>query len=235
MANTSVKVLNYRRAPYTRQRQILFWRCPVNEKDMEVYRNLMVEVRFRIDAIDSILTGNLRLRARIAEESAYLQLRIICEIIAIGCLIIHGDLSAKTANLRKTWQADRILKVLADMHPKFFPEALESEDLATDPAEWVAKTEGFLTRKELIALYTKHSGGKLHRGTVHALSNDAPPNFEEIRGWRNKIVGLLNRHTIISPDEQYICHFGMNNGQGQVHSALFVLAPDQENADSSKS
>jgi len=195
----------------------------MNEQAMEAYRGLMVEVKYRTEAIDAILAGKVPLRAKIAEETAYLQLRMICELIAIGCLIIHGDLSAKKTDPLQSYKADWILTVLGKMHPKFFPVALEHEDEPTTPPAWVHKSTGFLTRNDLIELYNRHAGERLHRGSArNVLKNNKPLQFKEVRQWRDKVVSLLTRHIITSPDEKTICYFIMNDGQDRVHSALFV-------------
>jgi hypothetical protein len=199
----------------------------MNEQAMEAYRGLLLEIKYRTEAIDAVLAGDVLLRAKIAEETAYLQLRMICELIAIGCLIIHGDLSAKKTDLMKSYKADWILNVLEKMHSKFFPVALEQgDDKSTVPPGWIHKTEGFLTRHELIELYNRHAGDKLHRGSArNILKIDKPLQFHEVRRWRDKIVGLLNRHIVVSPDEKTICYFIMNDGQDRVHSALFQAVP----------
>ncbi len=198
----------------------------MNEQAMATYRGLLIEIKYRIEAIDSVLGGQVPLRAKIAEETVYLQLRMICELIAIGCLIIHGDLSAKSSDLLKSYKADWILGKLEKMHPRFYPVALENHDKQTNPPEWIHKTEGFLSRKELIELYNRHAGEKLHRGTArNILKNDKPLQFQDVRRWRDKIVGLLTRHVILSPDEKIGCYFIMNDGQDRVHSALFAAVP----------
>jgi hypothetical protein len=147
---------------------------------------------------------------------------MICELIAIGCLVIHGDLSSKKADLLKSYKADWMLNTLEKLHPRFFPIALEHEDTPGDVPGWVHKTTGFLTKKELVTLYNQHAGEKLHRGSArNVLKADKPLQFEELRGWSTKIVGLLNRHIIMSPDENKIVYCIMNDGKDRVHSALF--------------
>lgn len=194
----------------------------MNEKAMAVYRGLLVEIKYRTEAIDLVLQGRIILRGKIAEELCYLQLRMICEIIAVGCLIIHGQMSAIKSDLLKTYKADWIMSEMAKLHPKFFPAPLENKDADTNPPSWIYKTTGFLTRADLATLWNKHAGSRLHRGNArNILKNDKALEFTEIRQWRDKIVNLLNRHTISSPDDQYICYFIMDNGKGEVASNLF--------------
>ncbi|WP_310498471.1 hypothetical protein [Sandarakinorhabdus sp.] len=194
----------------------------MNESASTTYRGLLVEIKYRTEAISAVLNKEVPLRAKIAEELCYLQLRMICELIAIGCLVIHGSMKPK-ADLYTTHKADYIIKNLSRLHPKFFPVPLEAEDIIEDGIpSWVHKTTGFLTQTDLVNLWNRHAGGALHRGHAkNILENDRPLKFAEITGWRDKIIALLNRHIIASPDEQTICYFIMNDGNNQVHSALF--------------
>jgi hypothetical protein len=188
----------------------------------------MVEIKYRTGAIDAILAGQVPLRAKFAEEMCYLQLRMICELIAIGCLVIHREMGTIKADLFKTYKADWIMSELAKLHPKFFPVALEMEDSTeADPPSWVHKKAGFITREGLAQLWAKEAGSQLHRGSArNILTNDRPLDFAKVRSWRDKIVGLLTRHIIASSDEKHICYFIMNDGKDHVHSSLFeALGP----------
>lgn len=200
----------------------------MNEKAMAVYRGILSEIKYRTEAIDGVLNGQIPLRAKIAEELCYLQLRMICELIAIGCLVIHERLSPLKADLFKTYKADWIMKELAKLHPRFFPVPLENEDEpGSDPPQWVQKKNGYLTQDGLAQLWHTHAGNALHRGSArNILEKDKPLDFNAIRGWRNKIVTLLTRHIIHSPDDEFICYFVMNarNHEGKVASNLFKKA-----------
>ena len=195
----------------------------MNEKAMSVYRGLLVEIKYRTESIDSVLTGGVNLRAKIAEEFCYLQLRMICEIIAIGCLVIHGELSPVKSALFKTYKADWIMSELAKLHPKFFPSPLEmKDDTTTNPPSWIYRKSGFLTHQDLSKLWGRHAGDALHRGNArNILEKDKPLDFQAIKSWRDKIVALMNRHVIPSPDEELICYFVMADPNGDVASHLF--------------
>ena len=109
------------------------------------------------------------------------------------------------------------------LHPNFFPTPLENEDSKEDPPQWIHKKIGFLTKDDLATLWNKHAGSHLHRGSArNILKNDKKMNFNDITKWRDKIINLLKRHIIISPDEKYISYFIMNDGNGNVHSAVFA-------------
>lgn len=80
----------------------------------------MWEIKYRVDAIDDVLKGKLCMRQRLAEEFCYLQLRVICEVLAVACLVIHGNLKPK-ADLFKTYKASWIISELSKLHPNSSP------------------------------------------------------------------------------------------------------------------
>jgi hypothetical protein len=196
----------------------------MEERSIAVYRGLLVEIKYRTEAIDAILGGGIPMRAKIAEELCYLQFRMICELLSVGCLIIHGNLSSAKADLMKTYKADWIVKELAKLHPKFFPIPLDRDDDKTAiPPAWIHKKSGFLTHQDLAKLW-QIAGDQLHRGSAkNILAKDKPLDFQAIRTWRDKIVSLLTRHIITAPDEREICYFIMNDGKDNVYSTLFTL------------
>ena len=83
-------------------------------KRNDLYAGMMEEIKLRISSIEYATSGLLHFHPVIIREFAYLQLRMICELIALGCLVAHGDVPAtKSKMLSKVWQADEILKRLA--------------------------------------------------------------------------------------------------------------------------
>jgi hypothetical protein len=196
----------------------------MNQKAISVYLGLLTEIKFRIEAVNQVLAGEVPLRARIAEEFCYLQFRMICEVIAIGCLVIHEEISSKKTDLLKTYKADWIMKEMAKLHPDFFPQPIEQDDDTTEEIpRWVNKESGFLTRDELSELWNRHSGSALHRGNArNVLAKKSRLDFSAVEQWRDKIIVLLNRHTIISPDKNEIGYFIMNNKEnGEVGCNIF--------------
>lgn len=193
-----------------------------NEKAARLYGELMKEVKYRIEAIDHVLAKRVPLRNKICEELCYLQLRMICEVMALACLVIHGDVKgAQGSQIQKAYQADWIMRTLAELHPNFYPRPMRAQDEpATEPGglpSVIAVTEGFLTQAEHVRLY-QLCGDKLHRGRAKNLMKGADaPNYTAIKVWRDKIVLLLNRHAVALVDGKNECWFIMRHaGHGQV-------------------
>jgi hypothetical protein len=121
------------------------------EEAMDAYSILMHEAKRRLLAMGTALEGKTGLPKGVVCEFCFLQLRMLCELIALGCLTAHGDLMS--GKLRETWQADKIIRGLEELHPDFYP---------------IAATEVLFTKEELIKLYWK-CGDLLHRGTFETL------------------------------------------------------------------
>lgn len=203
-------------------------KSPLTAQAMDAYRNLMLEIKYRTDAIDDALAGKMRMRARITEEHCYLQLRMICEVLAIACLVVHGSLNPRP-KLFQTHKADFIMKELEKLHSKFFPQPLEEQD-AIGPfgvPDFVHRKSGFLSHKELQTLWNRQCGNMLHRGNARdILSKEREPDFAKVSAWRDKIVALLNRHVILTPDEEWMFYVVMHEqNTGNVASNLFQRQP----------
>ncbi len=123
------------------------------------YRILMEEVKGRIAVIEEALAGKFDglLPSNGVHELCYLELRMICEIVAVGVLIVHGDVSGiYNAKIVKQHAADWILNALAKLHPAAFPRpSIVVEEDGERFLEDIAS--GFLSREDLIALYRESS------------------------------------------------------------------------------
>ena len=169
------------------------------EEAMDAYSILMHEAKRRLLAMDTALAGRTGLSERMICEFCFLQLRMLCELIALGCLTAHGDLM--TGKLKGTWQADKIIRDLEKLHPDFYP---------------IAATKVVFTKVELIKLYWK-CGDVLHRGTFETLWSrrryaDA---VEEIKTWKEKIEALLSNHAIFMADGNTTALFSLSELDGQ--------------------
>ena len=87
---------------------------------LTLYANLMEEVKVRIDALNQILSGQVNLPPQIVRESCFLQLRMLCELIALSALAAHEDIEA-TTKLKKEYAAPKIIEHLELLHPSFYP------------------------------------------------------------------------------------------------------------------
>jgi len=191
------------------------------------YAALLEEAKIRISSIAGAIGGRTGLPASLVQEFSYLQLRMLCELIALGCLTAHGEI-IETAKLQNEWSADKIVRQLAVLHPNFYPHPVRLT-ISPDRVHIDRLESGFLTKTELITLYGT-CGDRLHRGTLKKLlantQQTKPATFDDIAAWTNKIITLLNQHLISSFDNlsHFICMLKRSDAEDQAQVAL-ALSP----------
>ena len=158
----------------------------------------MNEARDRLAAIGRTIDQRDQWRPIIAQEFCYLQLRVLCELIAICCLIAHTDYL--TDSSMKIFEASKIIKKLSSLSSNFYPRPMIA-DITPDKVHLTDIETGFLTKDELIELWAR-SGHYVHRGTAKTLLQAGTAGFnvdlDPILFWRNKITTLLKVHLISS-------------------------------------
>lgn len=165
---------------------------------MKLYAALLEEAKLRMGVIESALSGSIPLEGPFLQDTCFLQLRFLCELIALSCLVIHGDIDAtKRRDLRKKWHAKEIIERLEEIHPSFYPVP---GTLKKTPTGWhIDKVdEPFLSKSALVELYGK-CGDALHRGDLkRLLKSSRPRQFmpEEVARSLQKIRTLLDVHSI---------------------------------------
>ncbi|MGB6078058.1 MAG: hypothetical protein WBF99_01215 [Xanthobacteraceae bacterium] len=179
---------------------------------LALYKRLIKEIRKRIDATEAIVNRETGLEARFAREAAYLQLRMICEAIALGCVIAHEGFSElKSGKLQNSYAADQIVNVLAGLHDRFYPQPVQIARKAPGRITIQDDEIEHLTKEDLKALYRK-CGGVLHRGTPKSLV--AGEKIEKdwityVMKQAQLIVNLLASHALVMHGDQrsIFCNF----------------------------
>lgn len=178
-----------------------------------LYANLMGEVKVRFLAITKLLNEPLGFPPPITREFCFLQLRILCELIALSCLVAHGDITfLQPHKLGKSYSADEILDRMTKLRPHFYPSAVTAE-METLPGgqrnfKMTDVTPSPFPKEELIKLYGK-THKYLHRGSLKKLMSkdeliDMKLDVPEIIGWAQKMANLLSAHIISINDRQIL-------------------------------
>jgi hypothetical protein len=94
---------------------------PKQNETITIYRALMSEARYRIDAFNHILAGDTGLAEALVMELCFLQLRMLCETIALGSVAVHDGISqiAMNKKLANEWHAEKIIDALEALHQDF--------------------------------------------------------------------------------------------------------------------
>lgn len=197
---------------------------------LDEYGELMNEAKIRLShAIILIHEPPSDHPLGIVKECVFLQFRMICELIALGCLLAHSGIKgAQTKRMKKEHAADRIVDELEKLHPHFFPHAIIPTVDATGLLTGISEApDGYLTKKELIRL-NGLCGSVLHRGNIeHYRSGKPAPNSNktEAEMWANKIRGLLENHMMVmSGMDKVVACFMRLAEDGQPVATLFCEA-----------
>jgi hypothetical protein len=162
------------------------------------YSSIMEEAKLRALSINTITGSSVGLPLPLLREYGFLQLRMLCELIALGCLVAHGDIEGtKAAVLQKEYKAGVIVKRLEKLHPNFYPSP-RKPIFSPGRVHLDDYDREFLTKGELLTLYGR-CGDVLHRGNLRDLldpKNQPPSDFWDIQDWGQKILNLLSVHLI---------------------------------------
>jgi hypothetical protein len=171
------------------------------EEAIRAYLPLMHEFAIRSDLVGGACDGRLGLTLPYAREYAYLQFRRMCELMALGCLLLHGDLElARRQSAQMEWNADRIMKLLHRQHPHAFPQSavLEKDEERQRAILRANSKPNALTLSEFKRLYAE-CGEVLHRGTIRSLAGSpeiTESDYQRVIDWHHKLVDLMNQHIV---------------------------------------
>lgn len=192
------------------------------ESARQLYTQAMEEVKTRLDAMKAAAMGQIPVASPLVREFSYLQLRMICETIALGCLAAHGHISdLQSQTMQNEWSADRIMKRLEKLNPEFFPRAVNM--LKGETADWHFDTiKDALTKPELLKIYYRCDAA-LHRGGLAKFSEArADFSFDEMNALVPRFIGCLRQHVIAVNDKLvFVCVFHSKvSGQTEVKLGL---------------
>lgn len=199
-----------------------------HQQALSTYSNLMVEARSRLSWIEHIAGGKTGLDAVVARESAYLQIRLTCELIALGCLVAHGDIEGtQTPKLQKQWSASAIFVELEKLHPDFFPNPRQLKSVG--PGQWHFDhvAHDYLDKERFIALYGR-TGDVLHRGNLKGIvsgKNALVSDLAPVRAEFEALLGLLLIHEMaLLNGDRFVCQ--LNNADGLVQVLVGARTPE---------
>jgi hypothetical protein len=92
-----------------------------DEASKYLYHSIMEEVMIRAFSINTAIKTPTKIPQPLILEYCYLQARMLCELIALGCLVAHGDITNTNYFQNKAYKADDILQQLEKLHPNFYP------------------------------------------------------------------------------------------------------------------
>ena len=163
----------------------------------KLYLHCMVEIKERIKVIDA--AQKMDAPALFICEIGQLQLRFICELIAISCLAAQGDFKTQRAFLEE-YRPPKIFKALAKIYPDFFPQPSTRRSGPGKHFLTANAVPGSYGRDEIEEVWRK-AGDFLHRTALEKYLKKTfdlpPPKIEEIEDRLGGLILLLENHLIV--------------------------------------
>lgn len=183
------------------------------------YCALMLDVRTRNDAINAIILDPGSLPPRLVREFCYLQLRMIAELVALGCVVLHDQLPASDVKrLRKAYHPNEILSTIEGYEPGFFPRAVDYiHEVEPGHKEVVPVDPPVMTAAELKRMWGR-TGDVLHWGTVKKMREQTvvDEKHTDVRLMQRRFLDLLSIHFVLTAKETqpFICQLNSADGGG---------------------
>ena len=187
---------------------------------MPKYASLMKEIKLRVQVIDHLASGGGNaLFVPTTVECIYLQIRKVLELVAFGSLIANKTLYSQIhRDFAKHWNARLLVNDLRRINPNYYPRAIHEV-----PQEDPSKSTHFVDRQdslsepEFVELYER-CGRFLHADNPFGSRADWGRYRKEFAQWRQKLLNLLNSHTIRLVDETrfYLVHM-KEQGDEEIH------------------
>lgn len=177
------------------------------------YRAVLIEIKNRTAVVDSFIFGKTHaIYIPTTVESVCLQIRKILELVAFSSLIANKEIySAQHKKFAEHWNARLMLQDLERLNPCFYPHPIIQKPSKTPgiASDWEDRKDDFLTKEYFIKAYEK-CGGILHADNPYGKKTDYQHYQSQAKDWRNRIVNLLNAHTIklINDKNLYLFQMG---------------------------
>lgn len=202
---------------------------PFPSSNVQLYAAYMEEIKQRSEAITAsmlaIRDGTTGDPAFMRAEFAFLQLRYICELVALSSLAAHHSIGLGS-RLLKAWNAGEAFALLEQINPHCFPASVRNipDSKGIHNFQVIADPPS-LTRSDLAKIYAG-CGTALHRGIIKDALAGKPReyNLEDLNRWHRSIMKLLTQHMILirDPDRTLLVNFYSDNGRVAVYSAETV-------------
>ena len=186
------------------------------DKRIYLYAELLEEAKARITIIENVLNGRGDFHPVVKREFCFLQLRMLCELIALGCLVAHGDITAlRLHQVRKNYKADEIIKQLEKLRAYFYPVSVVQNRTGPANFQLTIKDDTQLFPKEALLELYRLTHRYVHRGSLRALmsmeeSIDTKFDPNEVLSWAQRITSHLEIHVMAISDTRLLSCFLRN-------------------------
>jgi hypothetical protein len=198
---------------------------------IKLYLQLMEEIRLRFEIINNTHQNTVGVRPEFVREIGFLQFRLICETIAIACIIAHGN---RDKRVLRRYEPAVVMQELRKLNPHFYPQPVEIEIAEKDGVKGTRITgrqneKDHLKQNDLTNLWSV-AGDELHRTPLNKLTKRRHPSgasFSDIFHWGAKLTGLLSSHLIVLNDTRSLVVFLMSIEAGKPIAWLMDHFPSE--------
>lgn len=193
----------------------------------EMYAGFMEEIKWRVAEIDrrlALVKKSPDFDSIFEIEFCFLQLRFVCELIALASLVAHHSYGLRK-NLLKEWHADQIFVELEEINQHCFPWPVRVTRGVNGHLHVADDASRELTRGQLREVYGK-CGDALHRGVLkHTLAGKQKIyDANELVGWVRSVAALVREHSILFPQENRAMLVNLFGGRNQEVAVIQLAA-----------
>jgi hypothetical protein len=202
---------------------------PTSKDDRaRAYLYVLFEIKERLRLIKTMRLSTLPYG--IVRELCQLQLRHVCELVAIGCLVIQGDYTS-SAGLTDEYNPAKIFRSLDGKYEGCFPQAAIISQVNNAWNITVNTKPDAMTRTELEKLWSM-TGNYAHRLKIKNFfrvedENDAK-FWPSIENYIAKIETLLNPHVVPMHNPKILVVAGLDGDCGNPNLSFFEYLPGNQ-------
>lgn len=199
----------------------------------EMYAAYMEEIKQRSEAITTALRALDKPtngeREYMRAEFAFLQLRYICELVALSSLAAHHSIGLGS-RLSKVWNAAEAFALLEHVNPYCFPASIRKVPDSLGVRNFhVVEGPATFKRTDLAKVYAA-CGAVLHRGIIKDALDGGRREYrlDDLNRWHGELMELLKQHMILirDPDRTLLVNFETDTGRVAVYAAEAVEPED---------
>lgn len=166
--------------------------------DRQKYANCMEEIKLRTESVVDMLNKNASTTYKMTNvEFCCLQIRKILELIVMASITAHKDVYSEiNKKFYNHYKVRCILKDLEALHPDFYPIPSEQVVKNGKVEEVIRIKEGYLTKEELIEIYSDCSSIIHVNNPYNRRIPDVGNIGSKLGMWLDKIIKLLNHHQV---------------------------------------
>ena len=182
-----------------------------------VYLHCMLEIKERVKVIETV--SRTFATPLFAKEICFLQLRYICELIAVALLTAQGDFKTQRA-FTEEYSPPKIFAALKVLYPQFFPQPAVIRSVGNVHHIEPETRADACSEEELLMLWNS-AGSHLHRASCDHYFKKTfgpQPQLADVQKHLSGIINLLECHLIkiqTNLSNPLFLHVILNNEEGE--------------------